>query len=229
MAKRYDQYCPIAHALEVVGERWTLLIVRELLHGPLRYTDLQDRLPGIGTNILACRLRDLEANGVLEKRKLPPPTPVTVYELTAWGRGLHPVLHHLAHWGATVLGPPDESFAAEPGWLEQALRVGVSLTAPDGRYVFHVGDEVASLVDRDVVAGAVPDPDVTVELEPKGFYDLFVYGRLAGDAHVEGDPEALERLVEATGIHALPRPLVAGQTVDQTGPGGRHPTQEVVA
>ena len=69
--KRYDQYCPIAHALELVGERWSLLLVRELLHGPKRYTDLAASLPGIGTNILAQRLKDLEACGVVSKRKLP--------------------------------------------------------------------------------------------------------------------------------------------------------------
>ena len=222
MAKSYSQYCPVAHALDVVGERWSLLIVRELLHGPLRYTDLQDRLPGIGSNILAGRLRDLETHGVLEKRKLPPPTPVTVYELTAWGRALHPVLQQLARWGAAVLGPPDESFAGPPGWLEHALRLAVSLTAPDGRFVFHVGDEVASLVDREVLPGAIEDPDVVVELEPEGFYELFVYGQIADDASVVGDREALEQLIDATGISTMPRPLASVQTgaVIETSLGG---------
>jgi DNA-binding HxlR family transcriptional regulator len=73
MSKRYAQYCPVAHALELVGERWALLVVRELLNGPKRYTDLAAALPGIGTNILAGRLRDLEEAGVVRKRKLPPP------------------------------------------------------------------------------------------------------------------------------------------------------------
>jgi DNA-binding HxlR family transcriptional regulator len=197
MAKKYDQYCPVAHALEVVGERWSLLLVRELLHGPLRYTDLQERLPGIGTNILACRLRDLEADGVIAKRKLPPPTPVTVYELTDWGRALHPVLHELAHWGVRVLGPPDESFAAEPGWLEHALRLAISLAAPPGTFVFHVGDEVASLVDGSAEPGEATDPDVVVRTDPPGFYDLFV-GRRLDAVELEGDRALLERLVAAT-------------------------------
>ena len=74
MAKNYEQYCPVAHALELVGERWSLLIVRELLKGPKRYTDLADALPRIGTNILAARLKDLEACEVVAKRRLPPPT-----------------------------------------------------------------------------------------------------------------------------------------------------------
>jgi DNA-binding HxlR family transcriptional regulator len=82
MAKRYDQYCPVAHALELIGERWALLVVRELMRGPKRYTDLAESL-GIGTNILAARLRDLEACGVVTRRQLPPPAASRVYELTA--------------------------------------------------------------------------------------------------------------------------------------------------
>ena len=105
MAKRFDQYCPMAHALSLVGERWALLVVRELLKGPKRYTDLAAGLPGIGTNILATRLRELEAGGVVRKRKLPPPAASTVYELTEYGAGLEEVIHALARWGARSLGP----------------------------------------------------------------------------------------------------------------------------
>ena len=79
MSKRYDQYCPVCHALGLVGERWALLIVRELLRGPKRYTDLVEGMPGIGTNILAARLKELEQGGILRKRKLPPPAASTVY------------------------------------------------------------------------------------------------------------------------------------------------------
>ena len=93
--KTYGHYCPIAHSLGLVGERWTLLVVRELLHGPKRYTDLADHLPGIGTNVLALRLKELEAGGIVEKKKLPPPFSSTVYELTPAGRQLRPVLHEL--------------------------------------------------------------------------------------------------------------------------------------
>ena len=208
MAKSYSQYCPVAHALDVVGERWSLLIVRELLHGPLRYTDLAERLPGIGSNILACRLRDLEADGVLAKQKLPPPTPVTVYELTAWGRELHPVLHQLARWGVRALAPPDDSFTAQPGWLEHALRLAVCLAAPPGRFVFHVGDEVASLAEGGVEAGAAADPDVLVRTDPAGFYELFVNRRLDA-VEVEGDGELLGRLVEATDFRPAVEPVTA--------------------
>jgi len=99
MAKRYDQYCAIAHALELVGERWSLLIVRELLTGPKRYTDLAGSLPRIGTNVLAARLKELEAGGILTKRRLPPPTPAQVYELTPYGESLRPVIDILKAWG----------------------------------------------------------------------------------------------------------------------------------
>jgi DNA-binding HxlR family transcriptional regulator len=208
MAKSYSQYCPVAHALDVVGERWSLLIVRELLHGPLRYTDLGERLPGIGSNILAARLRDLERDGVLTKRKLPPPTPVTVYELTEWGRELHPVLHQLARWGVRALAPPGDGFAAEPGWLEHALRLAVCLAAPPGRFVFHVGDETASLVDGAAEAGAAAAPDVVVRTDPAGFYELFVHRRLDA-VDVDGDGELLERLVAATDFRPAPEPLPA--------------------
>ena len=106
VAKKYDQYCPMAHALDMVGDRWELLIVRELLAGPKRYTDLADGLPGIGTNILAARLRDLETCGVITKKTLPPPAASRVYELTDYGRELKGVLRELALWGARSLGPP---------------------------------------------------------------------------------------------------------------------------
>jgi len=113
MAKRYEQYCPMAHALDLVGDRWALLVVRELMHGPKRYTDLVEHLPGIGTNILAARLRDLEGHGVVARRTLPPPAASKVYELTDYGRELRPALRELALWGARSLGPPtaaDELF-----------------------------------------------------------------------------------------------------------------------
>src|SRR5919109_4540934 len=96
--KHYCQYCPVAHSLEVIGERWSLLIVRDLMGGPKRYTDLAAGLPGIGTNILASRLKDLEAAGVVHKYRLPPPAASQVYELTEYGRELKGVLFEMARW-----------------------------------------------------------------------------------------------------------------------------------
>ena len=122
MAKHYGQYCPVAHALELVGERWSLLVVRELLGGPKRYTDLAGALPGIGTNILANRLRDLEAAGVVEKRRLPPPAAANVYALTEYGEELREPLYALGRWGARSLGPPKAEDNLAPGWLVNAVR-----------------------------------------------------------------------------------------------------------
>src|SRR3954469_17016493 len=122
MAKRYDEYCPVAHAMSLVGERWALLLVRELLKGPRRYTDLAAGLPGIGTNVLATRLRELEAGGVVARRKLPPPAASTVYELTEYGAGLEEVLHAVARWGARSLGLPRADDELDPEWGLSAFR-----------------------------------------------------------------------------------------------------------
>src|SRR5687767_10775251 len=121
MRKRYEQYCPVAHALALVGERWALLVVRELMHGPKRYTDLAEHLPGIGTNILAARLRDLERHGVVARRTLPPPAASKVYELTDYGRELRPAMRELAVWGARSLGPPTDETELFDGWLANAM------------------------------------------------------------------------------------------------------------
>src|SRR5213594_3836987 len=153
--RKFDQYRPVAHALSLVGERWSLLIVRELLHGPKRYTDLTHGLPGIGTNILAARLKDLEACGVVAKRTLPPPAASRVYELTDYGRELRTVLRELAVWGARSLGPPTVEDELFPGWLENALDIVLAPMAPPGRFEFRVGDEVAGLVDGETHAGPV--------------------------------------------------------------------------
>ena len=124
--KPYNEYCPVAHALDVVGERWSLLVVRELQHGPLRYSDLHERLPRCSTNVLADRLKGLEAGGVVQKRRLPPPAASTVYELTEDGEGLRPVLAALARWGARTLGPPGATADLTPGWLARALQTAAA-------------------------------------------------------------------------------------------------------
>jgi len=105
--RSYGESCRFAHALDLVGERWALLVVRELLLGPRRFTDLRNGLPNASTNILAERLRELEQGGVLRKRRLPPPAAASVYELTEWGRELEPVVTTLGAWGARSPFPPD--------------------------------------------------------------------------------------------------------------------------
>jgi DNA-binding HxlR family transcriptional regulator len=195
MSRRYDQYCPVACTLSLVGERWALLVVRELMHGPKRYTDLLDHLPGIGTNILAARLKELEAGGLVEKRKLPPPAASTVYELSPMGRELRPVLHELARFGARLMGPPPLD-ALERGWLLEALDLALSPVSPSGTLAFRIGDEEASLVDGVVTPGLSEDADVFVETDAIGFYHLVV-NRQADGVRIEGDREVLDRMIDA--------------------------------
>jgi DNA-binding HxlR family transcriptional regulator len=211
VSKSYDQYCPIAHALDLVGERWSLLIVRELLHdGPLRYSDLHARLDGCGTNILAARLKALEQGGVVRRRRLEPPAASWVYELTPYGEGLREVLHVLAHWGAHSLRPPSPSGDLQPGWLPGALRISLPSDIA-GSIVFRIGDELASVVDGRVVDGAIGDPDAVVVGDPPAFYCLMV-GRDIDAVSIEGDAAAVRAM-----LAALPPEQPADRTLAPAG------------
>jgi DNA-binding HxlR family transcriptional regulator len=204
--RKFDQYCPVAHALSLVGERWSLLIIRELLHGPKRYTDLTHGLPGIGTNILAARLKDLEACGVIQKRTLPPPAASTVYELTEYGAGLKEALYALARWGARTIGPPGADDELYPEWGVNALPALFNAEAARGlteAYVLVVdGDAFTARVVNgalDASMGTAEDADLVVEADMETFFGLAT-GELAprdavkaGRAHVQGTPQALER------------------------------------
>ncbi len=201
--KLYSHYCPVAHSLGLVGERWTLLVVRELLRGPKRYTDLADHLPGIGTNVLATRLKELETAGIVVKKKLPPPFASTVYQLTPAGHELRPVLHELARFGARLMGPPPPDALVE-GWLVGALDVALSPLCRGSRIAFRVGDEEASLVDCTATPGIVDDYDVLVETDAAGFYHLVVDRQLEG-VRIDGDVAALEPLLD--GFAPSPSPL----------------------
>ncbi|MFE2039818.1 winged helix-turn-helix transcriptional regulator [Streptomyces sp. NPDC059477] len=119
--RSYDQYCSAARALDAVGDRWTLLIVRELLAGPRRYTDLHADLPGVSTDVLASRLRDMERDGLAERRRLPPPGAAYVYELTPRGRRLLPVLQALGEWGEGELGERRPTDAVRAHWFALPL------------------------------------------------------------------------------------------------------------
>jgi DNA-binding HxlR family transcriptional regulator len=174
--KRYGQVCPLARALDVVGDRWSLLIVRELMVGPRRYTDLIGGLPGIGTNVLAARLRDLSEAELVTRRALPPPTAVTVYELTDAGRELGPTLATLRRWGAAHAPASRPGDAIRPAWLlMSAAATPIELTR-DKVYELRVGNEVFRLASDDtglsVRGGSADHPDTVVTLEDEPFYDL---------------------------------------------------------
>ncbi|MEV7423830.1 helix-turn-helix domain-containing protein [Streptomyces sp. NPDC091212] len=128
--RSYDQYCAAARALDAVGDRWTLLIVRELLAGPRRYTDLHADLPGVSTDVLASRLKDMERDELATRRKLPPPAAAYVYELTERGRGLLPVLGALAEWGAPALRERLPTDAVRAHWF--AVPLLRALSGPAG-------------------------------------------------------------------------------------------------
>jgi DNA-binding HxlR family transcriptional regulator len=172
--KRYGQYCPVAHALDLIGDRWALLIVRELMLGQRRFTDLADALPGIGSNILTARLRALETAGIVRKTKLRPPWAVTVYELTEDGRELDGVLRSLAQWGARTLGTP----APDDCWSMYAVHARFRPDAAvDGVYeVRFDGGETISLAVRsgELTAVKLPaeEPALVVQLAPGTLHGL---------------------------------------------------------
>jgi DNA-binding HxlR family transcriptional regulator len=203
MAKSYAQYCPVAHALELVGERWALLVVRELLNGPKRYTDLADALPGIGTNILAGRLRDLEDGGVIQKRQLPPPAAAKVYELTEYGEGLREPLYALARWGARSLGPPTSADSLSPGWLLNAVRAtcAVDDRISDRVFELRVDDEVATVAFEEgrpvVEAGPAANADVVIQTDPTTLFCIAAREQSLRDAVDDGAVEITGKRADA--------------------------------
>lgn len=211
--RNYSQFCGLAHALDIVGERWTLLIVRELSSGPKRYTNLADALPGIGTSLLATRVRQLEADGVIQRRLLlDQPSSAVAYELTEAGRELATAVIPLALWGARhQLAEADaggEVFRAE--WALGFLAgSGAGAVPPQlaALYEFHIGDSVACLRIRDGRMSVTPGPaetavDVTVRASAS------VLGSIAGQRTTMAEAVGAGQ-VEATGDPAAIRALIA--------------------
>jgi DNA-binding HxlR family transcriptional regulator/putative sterol carrier protein len=165
--RTYDQYCGLARALDVLGERWSLLVVRELLIGPKRFSDLMDGLPGIGANALSARLKSLEADGLIAKRRLPPPAASTVYELTERGRALEPMVLGLMRWGLELLGDPSPRDSYRPAWLVNGLRAAFEPEAARGvrrSYRLTVDDEVLDIRIDDGTIEVVPGPGAPVDV-----------------------------------------------------------------
>lgn len=172
--RSYDQYCSAARALDVVGDRWTLLIVRELLAGPRRYTDLHADLPGVSTDVLASRLKDMERDGLTTRRRLPPPGAAYVYELTSRGRELLPVLQALSGWGRAELGERRPTDAVRAHWSALPLlrslegqgpveeRGLVEVRLEEGDFHLYVGAE-GGPVYGDGPAPAEPDARLVLD------------------------------------------------------------------
>lgn len=153
--RSYDQFCATARALDSVGDRWTLLIVRELLAGPRRYTDLHADLPGVSTDVLASRLKDMEHSGLATRRRLPPPAAASVYELTERGHGLLPVLAALAEWGAPAIGERRPTDAVRAHWFALPLLRVLDGLAHEGVVEVHLdeGSSMCGWVGRPMVRG----------------------------------------------------------------------------
>ncbi|WP_211302998.1 winged helix-turn-helix transcriptional regulator [Allonocardiopsis opalescens] len=207
--RSYRDLCGIARALDVVGERWALLVVRELLFGPKRFADLHRGLPGMSQNVLTQRLRELEESGVLTRRRTLPPAAGLVYRLTDRGRALEPVLLALGRWGSPLPPGPDSAAELSPDALIVALRTtfdpsaaaglraAVQLRLPGDAFRLAVDGGGLAAERREAAADAVLTTTVRV------VQDLVFDGRglddavRSGDASAEGDTALLRRFLAA--------------------------------
>lgn len=218
--RTYGDGCAIARALDVIGERWALLVVRELLLGPRRYTDLRSGLPNASPNVLAERLRELERAGVVQRRKLPPPAASRVYELTEWGLGLEETVTALGHWAARSPTPPGDAPVVSAASIILALRARFDPAAAQGLraiYELRLGEDRFRIDvaedEFEAVRGSADQPDATVETDPDTLGAVLWGGRSLTDAQrsekmtIEGDKAAVQRLVR---LFPIPEPAASG-------------------
>ncbi|HYP48998.1 MAG TPA: winged helix-turn-helix transcriptional regulator [Thermoleophilaceae bacterium] len=216
--RTYGDACGIPRALDRIGERWALMIVRELLLGPKRFTDLRTGLPHASPNVLSQRLRELEAFGVVQRRTLPPPAASRIYELTEWGQELEPVLSALGRWGARApLSPPEVTMSLDSHLLslrtlfDPALAEGFTATL-ELRLGEHRFSAAVSDGKLEITRGAAPEPDATIASDPATMLAVahgrteFSEARRAGDLVGEGDAGVAERF---TGLFTLPQPFLS--------------------
>ena len=214
--RTYGQYCGLARALELVGERWALLVVRDLILGPKRFTDLRRGLPRIPSNVLSGRLKELEQAGVVRRRLLPRPASGVVYELTEYGSELEEIVLRLGLWGARSLGEARPDDVATADSLLLALRATFRPGAARGlraSYELRLGEIVLhARVDKgalEVAEGPLADADLALETDLT--LRALMSGELspgdavqAGKVRLAGDPELLERFVEIFCIPPAP-------------------------
>ena len=217
--RTYDDGCAAAHALDLVGERWALLVVRELLLGPKRFTDLRSGLPHASPNVLAQRLRDLEAAGVVRRGKLPPPAASKIYELTEWGRDLEPVIIALGSWGVrSPTKPPDVQLGVDSLILSfRTMFDPDQAEGLDASYEFRLGEDRfrAEIAEGrlEIERGTAEQPDATVEADA-GTLTALIYDDLelddtlsSGDLRIKGDRAVVERFLA---LFPLPEPAAVG-------------------
>ncbi|WP_329414393.1 winged helix-turn-helix transcriptional regulator [Nocardia vinacea] len=215
--RSYNQYCATARTLDLVGERWTLLLIRELLTGPKRFSDLQASLRGLGTGLLAARLKHLEREGLAEKITLPPPARTPAYALTEAGAELESAILALARWGLKwAMSEPHPTETFHPGWAVLGLRACFNAEAATGLravYEFRIGEEFFhTRIDDETIEtlhGPAQHPDAIITISEQEFLRLTSQGRTfaeaieTGVASATGDKQALRRI---KGLFHLPPP-----------------------
>lgn len=214
--RSYAQLCGIAAALDVIGDRWAPLVVRDLLLGPLRFGDLAEGLPGIGTNTLAARLKHLEASGVVQRRLLPAPERSTVYELTAYGRELEPILLALGRWGTRSMASLSSDVTSRSRWLVAAMlafRDETRRIARPTTWELRLNDGAftarAEGTSLTVSAGAPAHADLVITTEDAHLHRLLTRQLDPADAvatgavSLDGDPAALPLLIDLFAFPAL--------------------------
>lgn len=197
--RRYDDACGLAHALDLIGERWALMVLRELSFGPRRFSELRADLPGISANVLTQRLTDLENRGLVRKTRLPPPASVQVYEATDWGLEAAPVIRAMGRWAARSpmhdtslpVSPVSVMMSMETMFdpsLAQGLTIRAAIRLKDTEF----GGEVRDQSFR-AWRGACPDPDFSVSGTPEQLAGILYGGAPLDIMHFEGDRSAAER------------------------------------
>jgi DNA-binding HxlR family transcriptional regulator len=220
--RSYGQYCGVARALELVGERWALLIVRDLILGPKRFTDLRLGLPRIPTNVLTTRLKELEESGVVQRRALPRPAASVVYELTDYGMQLEDIVLRLGAWGVQSMGEPKPEDILTADGAVLALRTAVHRERLSSSerigYQLRIGEVLvhALLVDGELQAGAgaLSDPDLVIAMADFGTFKPLLTRQLdpvaaAADGTVQlaGDVALLPRFIDVFCV-TDPRPAL---------------------
>jgi DNA-binding HxlR family transcriptional regulator len=213
VVRSYEEFCPLARALDLVGGRWTMLVVRELAHGPRRFTDLREGLPGIASNLLAERLRSLEEADVIERLQVVRPVPGVLYGLTARGEELLPILRDLARWGLPLMGDGqgDDAFDGRSlVFMAEVLysQIPTEDVAPLVVAVSTGEDTISILADNEslrIEPAEQPTPDVRIEADPSTLFAI-LSGRLAsgeamtsGRAVITGNTRARKRLATLAG------------------------------
>ncbi|MBM9506216.1 winged helix-turn-helix transcriptional regulator [Actinacidiphila acididurans] len=204
--RTFGQYCGLARAMELVGERWAMLIIRDLTVRPQRYTDLLDGLPGIPTNVLSTRLKELEEAGIVERRIAAAPQRGVLYALTAAGRDLEPAVSALGRWGVTQLGDLRPGEIVTPSAVVMALRASFNPAAAAGltaSWEIHANDIVvhAAVTDGRLAPGVGPAPDhpdlvITLETDDPPAYPALMQAATCGLVALDGPRELLDTFIQ---------------------------------